>query len=142
MDKEEINKKIKDGWLRVWFAIEALGVNKDVVSESLKNHVAKLSRVQDVVVYRTDFKDLTEVKSPFKNFDKAFSQVVELEFLVKNLYLLINVVIMYGPSAVEIFEPKEIKIKIDEMQNISNLIAGLLHQFASAGVGGIVITPK
>jgi len=32
-------------------------------------------------------------------------------------------------------------MKIDEVQNIANLLAGVIHQFAAAGVGGIIITP-
>jgi hypothetical protein len=61
---------------------------------------------------------------------------------VKDLFSLINIVIVYGPSSVEIMGPKNKEIKVEEIQRISNVLAGIVHQFASAGIGGIIITPE
>ena len=47
----------------------------------------------------------------------------------------------YGPSSVEIIGPDKKEISVAETQDIVNLLAGVVHQFAAAGVGGIIITP-
>jgi len=49
---------------------------------------------------------------------------------------------LYGPSAIEVLSPPNKQVSAGEIQNIVNTLAGLLHQFAAAGAGGIVITPS
>lgn len=140
--KEEINKKKKEGWIEAWFGIEALAVEKDAVEKALDNHVKKLSSTRDVLVYDTKFSDTTKVEKPIKNLAEGYAQIVELKLFVKNIFTLARIIMIYGPSSIEILGPNETKVKIDETQNIANLIATLVHQFASAGIGGIVITPE
>ncbi len=139
---EETKRKRKDDWIEAWFAIEALAVDKNVVESSLKQHVEGLSRIKDAFVYEKKFSEATRVENPLKNVKEAFSQVVELKLFVRDLFSLINIVVVYGPSSVEIIGPGKKEIKLEETQRIANVIAGIVHQFASAGVGGIVITPK
>lgn len=138
--KDEIKKKRKDDWIEAWFAIEALAVSEDVVKASLEKHIEKLSKAKDAFVYEKKFSDIKEVEKPLKNVEKGFSQIVEIKLFVKNLFSMISIVMLYGPSSIEILGPKDMKISIEEMQNIVNTLAGVVHQFASAGVGGIVIT--
>jgi hypothetical protein len=139
---EQIKQKRKEGWIEAWFAIETLGLKKEMVEESLQNHIEKLSNVPDTLVYEKNFKDIELVKTPLKNVNEAWSYVCEIRLFVKNLYTLLNIIYMYGPSAVEILNPASKEMKIDEMQDIANTLAGLIHQFAAAGIGGIIITPE
>jgi len=139
---ELAKKKLKEGWLKVWFAIEAMAVSEETVKNAMERHIDSLSKAKDVLVIEKTFKDVKEVekdKLP-KGIERAFSQVAEVTLLVKDFFTLVNIVILYGPSSIEILEPAMKEIKIDEIQNIANLIAGLVHQFAAAGVGGIVLT--
>jgi hypothetical protein len=142
MDKEKINKIRKEGWIEVWFAIEAMGTSKDVTESAMAKHIEKLSKTKDIFVYEKIFRETEKVKNPPKGVKEAFSQVVEVKLFAKDLFTLINIVMVYGPSAIEILGPNKKEIKIDEIQNIANVLAGVIHQFASAGVGGIVISPK
>lgn len=139
MENYEIEQKIKEGWIKAWFAIEVMATSKDLAEKSLINHIEKLSKVKDIIVIKKDFKDVKKVDNPPKNVKEAYSQVAEVTLLARDLLALIVAIVLYAPSAVEIFEPFEKKIKIEEMQNIANFIASLIHQFASAGVGGVVI---
>ena len=141
MDKLEIKKKIKKGWIKSWFAIEVMAKNKDVTEKALSNHIEKLENAKDTIVLEKDFGDTKKAENPPKGHDQAFSQICELTVLNKNLYTLLNIIMLFGPSSIEILEPKEMKMKIDELQNIANQVAGLMHQFASAGLGGMVISP-
>ena len=140
--EQEIKNKRKDNWIEAWFGIEALAVDKGIVESSLKKHVEKLSSIKYAFVYEKKFSEIKKVENPVKNIKEGFSQIVELKLFVKDLFSLINIVIVYGPSSVEIIGPKNKEIKIEEIQRIANVLAGIVHQFASAGVGGIVITPE
>ena len=139
--RDEIKKKRKDEWIEAWFAIEALAVDEKVVRESLAGHIEKMSKLREIFIYEKDFKPTLKTKNPLKNVKEAFSQVVELKLFAKNLPILVSTVILYGPSAIEILGPDNKKTSIEEMQNVTNIIAGIVHQFAAAGVGGIVLTP-
>ena len=139
---EEIKTKKKEGWIESWFVIEALAMNEDTVKSSLENHIKKLSNVKEVLVFETKFSDVQKVDKPVKNVEVGYSQIVDVKLFAKNLLTLIKVIMLYGPSSIEIIEPNELKLKAEEIQNISNTLAALVHQFAAAGAGGIVITPE
>jgi len=138
----DVEKARKDGWIEAWFAIEALGATKEVVDDSLKNHVEKMLREENVIIAKKEFKQIEEVKNPPKPLERGWSQVVNITVLAKDLQTLILLVLKYGPSAIEIVAPKSKQVNADEMQNILNSLAGLLHQFAAAGIGGLVIAPS
>jgi hypothetical protein len=140
--KEEINRKKEENWIDTWFAIETLAVDKEIVENALKRHIEKLAKAPGVFVYASKYSETEKVENPLKNVKEAFSQVAEVKLFIKNVPTLINIVLMYGPSSVEILGPNNKDIKINEMQDVANLLAGLVHQFASAGVGGVVISSK
>lgn len=141
MDAEEINKMRKDKWFEVWFAIEALGVEEDVVKSALENHAEKLASVKNVSVYERKFGEIKKVENPMKDVKEAYSQIIEVKFFAKDLFTLLNIVLVYGPSSIEILGPDKKEISVDEIQNLANVLAGVVHQFAAAGIGGIVISP-
>ncbi len=138
---DEAKEKRKEKWLEVWFSIEALAVDREVVEDALKKHVEKMKSIRDVFVYEAEFSESIKVEKPMKNVEEAYSQVAKVKFFVKSLSLLISVVMTYGPSSIEIIGPDKKDINLAETQDIANLIAGVVHQFAAAGAGGIVITP-
>jgi hypothetical protein len=136
-----INHK-KEKWIECVFMIEAMAVNKDIIEQTLKEHVEKLEKVKEAHVYDKSFLAIKEVENPPKGVDKAYSQVVEVKLFIKDLLSFFSIVMLYGPSSIEVLSPDVKEIGIDEMQNVANALAGLIHQFAQAGVGGIVMTPK
>jgi hypothetical protein len=140
--KDEIKKKRKDEWIETWFSIEAMAAKKEVVEESLNTHIEKLKKVKEAFVFEVQFSETTKVDNPMKGIVEAYSQIVNVKLFVKNLFSLMNIVMVYGPSSIEIMGPDTKKVDMSEMQNIVNNVAGIVHQFAAAGVGGIVITPK
>ena len=142
MDLSEIRKKREEGWIDAFFMIETLAIKKDLVENSLKSHIEKLSKVSKIFVYETKFSETKKVQNPLKNIKEAYSQIVDVKLFIKDVPTLINAVILYGPSSVEILGPDKKEFKLGEMQDVSNLLASLVHQFAQSGVGGIIISPK
>ncbi len=139
--KEEVSNRKKDKWIEAWFAIEALGIEKDKTEEALTFHIEKLKNTKDTLVFEIAFKEITKAENPIKDVKEAYSQIVDVKLMVKNIYTLFILTMLYGPSSIEILSPEKIELNMDEIQDTTNLIAGVIHQFASAGVGGIVITP-
>lgn len=140
--KEDLDRKRREGWYDAIFMIEALGASEEILTQTLKDHIDKLSRTPDTVVYETNYSEIQKVEKPIQNLDVGYSQFVEVKLLAKTLFMLLNAVMLYGPSSVEVLSPNSREIKIDEVQNTVNILAGVLHQFAASGMGGIVITPK
>ncbi|MEM5798206.1 MAG: hypothetical protein QW703_01940 [Candidatus Aenigmatarchaeota archaeon] len=133
-------KLLKEGWIKALFRIEVLATSADAAKSALEQHVKKLEREKDTKVLKKDFSKILEVENPLPNIKKGWSYIVELELIAKRLEKLIYLVMTYGPSSIEIIEPKEIKIDISETQTILNSLAELIHRYAAAGLGGILIS--
>ena len=142
VDEEQVKQRKKDKWFDVWVHIEALAVDKDVVESALKRHVEKMDDVKNILVYDRHFTETVKVDKPAKDVEVGYSQIVKVKFLAKDLLTLIGVAMTFGPSSVEIMSPDKKEVSLSEAQNIVNLITGVVHQFAAAGVGGIIITPE
>jgi hypothetical protein len=144
VSNDDIVKRRKDGWIEVWFVFEALGIDKDAVGSALKLHTEKLSRIKDLLVYETSFKEIAEAKNLPQGIsaEKAWSQVADVKFFAKDIPMLMDIIMVYGPSSVEILGPLKKEIKIDELQSTANTLAGLVHEFAARGVGGILVSSE
>lgn len=140
--QEEIRDKLANGWIksRMWF--EVLGVEKEVTEKTMKEHLEKVKKEKHTIVLSETFDETVEVKAPFPNVEKAYSQTVEVEMMAQNIESLLYDVIFFGPSAVEVIEPKEVKLGINSLQTILNSVADLIHRYAAQGSGGIVISTK
>ncbi len=124
---EELKRKRKEEWIEAWFAIEVMGASTDVVKESLENHVEKLSKTKNVLVYEKKFSEIKSVNNPPKELKEAFSQIVELRLFAKDMATFLIIVMLYGPSSIEILGPAKKEIKISELQEIANALSGIVH---------------
>lgn len=140
--EEEIKKMVANGWIRCWAAIEVLGTSAEVTKTALRKHVAKIKREKAIRVYKEDWARAIRAKNPPAGISKAWSQVVELEFVIKNISSLVRFAMLYAPSAVEILEPNEIRVGAGEAQAMVNDVAALVHRYAAKIIGGIPIAGK
>jgi len=136
---DTVKKKMKEGWIRAWMAVEVLAVTKEAADSSLKKHIDMMSGEKDAIIYRKDFRDTKEAENPFKKGGKAYSKVVELELVSRRFENLVYIVMNYAPSSVEILEPATLKMEVGEAQGILNNLAELIHKFAQASRGCIAI---
>ncbi len=136
---ERVKKKLKEGWIRSSMMIEALGTTERAARVGLEQHVDKMKKEGGCIVFNINFSGVKEAKHPHPNVEKGYSNVVELEVLTENFEKLVYVVMRYGPSSVEIHEPENIRIDFGEAQSIVNSLAEMIHNFAAAGIGGIII---
>lgn len=139
MEEIDIKERIENGWIysRVWF--DVLAITKEAAEESLKNHIEKLKKLDGCLIIKEKYEETIEQEKPLKNVEKAYSKAAEIEILTKDLETLLQVVIFFAPSAIEVIEPIEYKIKANTIQVVMNTVADLIHRFAAQGIGGVVI---
>jgi len=140
ISKEQAQEKIASGWLQALLSFEVLAVNEQTAKESLQNLIEKLDKDERAKIYKKEFFDVEEVETPLPKISKGFSQICEVELVCKHFEELIGIIIEYGPSACEILKPGKITIEIGEAQNILNAVGEMMHRFAEAGLGGLIIT--
>jgi len=138
ISKEEVDEKIKEGWLKTWMMFEVLAINENVTRESLESLISKLEKDSKIKVYKKEFGEIKKVEKPLPNIEFGYSLTCEIESITKRFDDLVQIVIEYGPSAVEVLEPSKLNISAGEAQAILTSISQLIHNFAATGVGGIV----
>jgi len=138
IEKGLADEKVSEGWIRAWLAFQVLAVNQDVTDKSLEELLKRLENDGRVKIYKKQLSDIKEVEKPLKNVEKGYSRTADIELIVKNLDDMVQIVIEFGPSAIEILEPKNLKVDLPQAQSILNIIAQVMHQFAAAGIGGVV----
>ncbi len=140
--KEEVQKRKKDKWIEVWMTFDVLATQKEAADSSLESHIEQLCKAKDVFVFEKSMMESVLVKNPIPKVQEAYSKASSVKAYIKDFTAVVNLIFHYGPSSMEIIQPEKLEIKVDEMQDIANNIAGYIHQYAAAGIGGLVIFPK
>jgi hypothetical protein len=138
ISESEVHEKVSQGWFKAWFIFEVLGVKEEASRKALEILMDKLDTDNRVKLYKKQFGDVLRVEKPLEGVKEGFSMTCEVELVSKKLDDLAQITIEYGPSAIEIIEPKSFKMDSGEAQLILNTISQTIHQFAAAGAGGIV----
>ncbi len=139
ISEEEANKKVEEGCFRVWIVFNAMAINENVARESLESLTNKLDKDDRVKIYKKVFGEAKRIEKPLKNIEVGYSVVCEISLVSKNFDNIVQIVIEYGPSAIEIYEPEKFVLKAGEAQSILNSIAFMMHSLAAVGAGGIVV---
>jgi len=142
ISKETADEKVKGGWIRAWMAFEAFAANNETVDKSLGSLLNRLEDLEALKVYKKELTEPKRVENPFPQAPKikeAFSRTCSIEVVVKKFKDLSDIVINFGPSAVEILEPKKLMLEAGEAQNVLNGIADMMHRFVMSGLGGALL---
>ncbi|MDY6788968.1 MAG: hypothetical protein SVV03_03305 [Candidatus Nanohaloarchaea archaeon] len=123
-----------------WMVFEVLAGGKETAEESLEKHVESIKNLESVEVSEADFEGVEEVENPHPSLDKGYSQICELECNVEDFPTLINLVMNYGPTIIEIHGPDKIELDLREAQDSLNLVSEMMQKFLQAGAGGMMIS--
>ncbi len=126
--------------LDVWMVFHVVAATEDAARESLSNHIEKLESERSVTSFDADVDDIEQVDKPHPELDTGYSQVAEVEMTVTGFDDLIDIVINYGPTSVDIQAPDSVEMDIGEVRNALNSVAQLLHQFLQSGAGGMMVS--
>lgn len=121
---------------------EVVAVRQDVATSALQKLLEQIKAEKGIAVAKEKMEAPVKLENPPKHVPEAYSQIMELELEFENFKRVFEYVMKYGPSALEIMEPKEMRVNLNEAQELVNRLATFMHRFAAAGVGGIVATPK
>lgn len=142
MNESEVREKLRNGWIKSRIYLEVMATDKKLTEDSLKDHIKRMKDVKDAAILNEKYEETQEIKDPPREIKQAFSQVAQLELLAKDVDVLLYIVILYAPSAIEILEPADLKVGIEQVQTIMNSVADLVHRFAASGMGGVVIATQ
>jgi hypothetical protein len=134
------DKRLRDGWIKSTMIIEVLAINEDAAKTALEKHVEKMEKEEDTMVLEKRFHEIQEVEKPLPNIEKAYSNIIDVDVLTKDFDQLVRVVVSYAPSSIEIIEPESIKMDMGEAQGILNSVSEIIHKFAAAGLGGVMVS--
>lgn len=144
MSKEMLAEHLDKGWIHARMFFEVLAASDEVARDSLKKHLSSVKKMENIKIVEEKYEDVVEVEDAPKQFKgkKAYSQVCEVDVVVSSVENLVYSVIFFGPSSIEIISPREMKMKFEEVQSMANAVAEIMHRYASAGAGGIIISGK
>lgn len=118
-------EKIEEGgWIYASMVVEVQGNEKEHVKKALETHIDKVRKEPGVEIISSKPSEPTEFKSGF------YSASADLSVLVKDFNIMTRVALLYSPSSIEIFAPKEVKVPIGDAQNILNDISNIVTTLA------------
>lgn len=126
--------------LQVWMVFEAVGAEKDGVVKSLEDHVEGIESEEGVEITELEKEEATEIENPHESLEKGYSQVVEMRADFDDFQKVIEAVINYGPTYVQMEGPDKYELNLRESQDTLQSVANTMHQYAQMGAGGVLIS--
>ena len=140
--ENKARKKLKDGWIRCSMFIDVLALNETDAKEVLIEHIEKMKKEHKTVIYGTHYKSVAMIENPLHGVKEGYSAVVQIWLVVQDLDKLVTLAMNYGPTNIEIMEPKTLTVPAGEAQIIVNSVADIVQLFARHNKGGIPLTRK
>ena len=124
--KNNIKEKVEKGWIHAIIIIEILGRPADHVKKSMEALVDELGKVKGVEITRKEIHEPKEIEK-----HNLFTTFAEVELLTENFKKLTDLIFEYMPSSIEIIEPQEARMNINEANNLVNDLTARLHRYDS-----------
>ncbi|MDY6762050.1 MAG: hypothetical protein SVY41_03300, partial [Candidatus Nanohaloarchaea archaeon] len=77
---------------------------------------------------------------PSPDMEEGYSQVAEVEMEVDSFSELVEMVINYGPTSVDVKSPDTVEMELRELRDSLNAVAQIMHQFLQTGAGGMMVS--
>lgn len=122
--------------------IEVVATTKEASDSSLKSMLEQIKEDKGMHVAESHTEEAVKVENPPRGVKEAYTKIMELEMEFDSLKHTFNFIMKYGPSVLEIMEPKRYEAGLEEMQALLNDQMMLIHKFAQAGLGGLVFVPQ
>jgi len=108
--------------LTVRMVLEVLGTPKEHVEKTIKQIMERFREEEGIKVISSKAYEAEKIKAFWSTF-------CDLEFQVESIERLMDVCFNYMPSSLEIMDPSEINIKINQMNNFLNDLMSKLHGY-------------
>jgi hypothetical protein len=140
----DVEKRLKEGAILARLFIEIQGNNKEAAKKALERTIfdslasEKYVSLLNVKLYdlkalktKADQKTQEGVIGGEKNTEEIYSGVVEIKSLFRDFRWFINVIMRYGPSAIEIIQPESYTLNLEEMQSLVADVSSFSQTFSS-----------
>ncbi|HLC37974.1 MAG TPA: hypothetical protein VJI71_00810, partial [Candidatus Norongarragalinales archaeon] len=101
------------------------GKEADAVKDSLVDFISRLTKEPGVLYCKGEIDDVVGSK------EEGFSSAAEVKVLAENFAVMLSLTMRYGPVAVEVLEPSEIKLGVQEMQDVLLSSSAISKEYAS-----------
>ncbi|MCK5299569.1 MAG: hypothetical protein KAJ54_00295 [Candidatus Aenigmarchaeota archaeon] len=143
MGEIDVSEYVENGWISAWFIFDTQAIDKKVVKEILEKMMKQFGKEEGMKVVSESYSKVkkTEPVPQLKKqgVDSVYSIMLEVELVAKDFETLLRLVMTYGPTALEIIEPDEIKLSMRSAQNALLSVSEMMHRFAIAVQGGVKI---
>ncbi len=126
--------------LEVWMVFHVIAATEDAAVASLSDHIDQIRGESTVRTLDATMEDVEHVDQPHPDLDEGFSQVCEVDMEVDSFADLVNIVLNYGPTSVDIKAPDRVTMDMAEARDALNSMAQMMHQFLQSGAGGMMIS--
>ena len=142
-DDMKMDELLEKGWIKTWMIFEVQAADKTMCVSALKKHIKDMASEPSIDVIEESFTDVDNIDVPEglkqRGVKALYTQVCEVTVMAKEFEALVNVVINYAPTAVEVMAPEKIVLTMRDAQNSLVSLSDMMHKFARAGVGGMLI---
>ena len=104
---------------------DAHGKEADAVKDSLVDFLGRMTKEPGVLYCKGEIDDVVG------SAEEGFSSTAEVKVLAENFAVMLSLAMRYGPVAVEIMEPREIKMGIQEMQDVLLSASAISKEYAA-----------
>jgi hypothetical protein len=120
--------------VRAIMIVEIAGRPAEHVRTSLENHAKILNDVKDVEVHTIKVSDPKEIEIDQKAEGvpaggPMFTCFAELDFETRNFARLSEIMFDFMPSSIEVIEPANVSMNIEEATSLLNNLSGRLHRY-------------
>ncbi|MDY6769408.1 MAG: hypothetical protein SVU88_00380, partial [Candidatus Nanohaloarchaea archaeon] len=102
--------------LEVWMVFDVVAAEEEAAEESLQDHLRQLENERAVSAFAADVDEVREVEQPSPDLDEGYSQVAEVEMEVDGFAELVEMVINYGPTSVDVKAPERVEMELREVR--------------------------
>ena len=129
--KEEFKEKLSKGYLKVHLMFEIVGKPAEFIDETIKKLIEELEKEKGLEVLEKNIGNAKPYEIKTENGEKTdlFSTYAEANILIESLKRLTEIIFDYMPSSIEICEPTEIKMKVQDTNLLLNELSTKLHQY-------------
>jgi len=102
---------VERGAILALYHFDAHGKNAEAVKNTLIEFVSRLANERGVLYCKGEIETAIEREG-------MFSCASEVKILAENLNVLLNLALRYGPIAIEVLAPSEMRLDVQEIQNL------------------------
>ncbi|MBU1197790.1 hypothetical protein KJ765_04755 [Candidatus Micrarchaeota archaeon] len=118
----------KRGAILVLLHFDAYGTDKEIIKQALVDLVGRVTNEAGVIYCRGEIEEVIEKENAGK---KQYSTFTEIKVLFESISRAVSLCMKYAPIAIEVLEPKELKLKANEIQNLMLDASGVSQQFTA-----------